>query len=69
MNKMTASATAVWDEEKQAWRVHVEWDNGNHLESEYWIAAGDEGVIPIAINHLVGIDPQLYEDEWIEEIT
>ena len=66
-NIMVASAKAIWNEKARAWQVHVEWDNGNHLEGDYLIEACDENVSPLALTDLVGYDVNLLEDEWMEK--
>ena len=70
---MKIVSTAIWDEAKQAWRVHTEYTASNFhpdkpLMKEHYIAAGDEGVLPYAVADTMGIIYNLSEDEWVEEI-
>lgn len=71
---MKVTSTAIWDEAKQAWRVHTEYTASNFspdapLVKEHYIAAGDEGVLPYAVTDTLGLVCDLAEDEWMEEIS
>ena len=73
-NWMKVSSMAIWDETKQAWRVHTEYTASNFqsdepLVKEHYISMGDEGVLPCAVSDTVGLIRDLAEDEWMEEIT
>lgn len=73
-NWMKVSSMAIWDETKQAWRVHTEYTASNFqsdepLVKEHYISMGDEGVLPCAVTDTIGLVCNLAEGEWMEEIT
>ena len=73
-NWMQVSSMAIWDETKQAWRVHTEYTASNFqsdepLVKEHYISMGDEGVLPCAVTDTIGLVCNLAEGEWMEEIT
>ena len=70
---MKVISTAIWDEAKQAWRVHTESTASNiqsdqPLVKEHYISMGDEGVLPCAVSDTIGLACDLAEGEWMEEI-
>jgi hypothetical protein len=71
---MKVTSTAIWDEAKQAWRVHTEYTANNFqpdkpLVGEYYVRACNCFVLPFAISATLGIDCELEADEIVEEIT
>lgn len=73
-NWMKVSSMAIWDEAKQAWRVHTEYTASNFkpnesLVKDHYISMGDEGVLPCAVIDTIGLTRGPAENEWMEEIT
>lgn len=71
---MKVVSTAIWDEVRQAWRVHTEYiasnfQSGSPLVKEHYISMGDEGVLPCAVSDTIGLVCDLAEGEWMKEIV